>query len=84
MSKSPRHRPGASPTLRTGASTRAHDSRLASRHFLLLATQTTRLNHQPVAAETAATKMGLSRYATAQTVCPVWTALQTFRCQFSK
>ena len=37
MSKSPRHRPGASPTLRTGASTRAHDSRLANRHFLLLA-----------------------------------------------
>ena len=29
MSKSPRHKPGASPTLRTGASTRAHDSRLA-------------------------------------------------------
>lgn len=29
--------PGASPTLRTGASTRAHDSRLANRHFLPLA-----------------------------------------------
>ena len=27
MSKSPRHRPGASPALRTGTSTRAHDSR---------------------------------------------------------
>lgn len=38
MSKSPRHRPGASPTLRTGTSTRAHDSRLAmydSRYYLL-------------------------------------------------